>query len=104
MQLTAALIKAAAAAVDLVLPLAHPADAVLRNFFSANRELGSHGRAFVAETVFTLLRHKRLLESLIAHPTPRKLVLGSLLKLQGYSLGQLEQRPQHQLARGGVRN
>ncbi len=90
MQPTAALIKAATAAVDLVLPLAHPADAILRNFFSANRALGSHDRAFVAETVFTVLRHKRLLESLIAHPSPRKLVMGSLLKLEGYSLGQLE--------------
>ncbi|MGQ0579229.1 MAG: RsmB/NOP family class I SAM-dependent RNA methyltransferase [Betaproteobacteria bacterium] len=90
MQPTAALIKAATAAVDAVLPLAHPADAVLRNFFSANRELGNHHRAFVAETVFTVLRHKRLLETMIAHATPRKLVLGSLLKLQGCSLGQLE--------------
>ena len=90
MQPAVALTKAATAAVDLVLPLTHPADAVLRNFFSANRGLGSHDRAFVAETVFTVLRHKRLLESLIAHPTPRRLVLGSLLKLQGYSLGQLE--------------
>jgi len=90
MQPTAALTKSAAAAVGLVLPLTHPADAVLRNFFSVNRDLGSHDRAFVAETVFTVLRHKRLLESLVTHPTPRKLVLGSLLKLQGYSLGQLE--------------
>lgn len=90
MQPAAALIKASTAAVNLVLPLAQPADAVLRNFFGANRELGSHDRAFVAETVFTVLRHKRLLESLITRPTPRKLVLGSLLKLQGYSLGQLE--------------
>ena len=90
MQPTAALAKAAAAAVDLVLPLTHPADAILRTFFSANRDLGSHDRAFVAETVFTVLRHKRLLENLVAHPTPRKLVLGSLLKLQGYGMGQLE--------------
>jgi len=90
MQPAVALTNAATAAVDLVLPLTHPADAVLRNFFSANRGLGSHDRAFVAEMVFTVLRHKRLLESQIAHPTPRRLVLGSLLKLQGYSLGQLE--------------
>jgi len=90
MQPTAAVTKSAVAAVGLVLPLTHPADAVLRNFFSVNRDLGSHDRAFVAETVFTVLRHKRLLESLVTHPTPRKLVLGSLLKLQGYSVGQLE--------------
>jgi len=90
MQPTAALIKAATGAADLALRLAHPADAVLRNFFAANRGLGGHDRAFIAEAVFTVLRHKRLLESLIAHPNPRKMVLGSLLKLQGYSLGQLE--------------
>ncbi len=90
MQPTAELFKAAIAAVELVLPLAHPADAVLRSFLSRNRKLGSHDRAFVAETVFTVLRHKRLIECLIARPTPRKLVLGSMLKVQGYSLGQLE--------------
>jgi 16S rRNA (cytosine967-C5)-methyltransferase len=84
------MMQAATAAVDLALPMLHPADAVLRNFFSTNRALGQRDRAFVAETVFCVLRHKRLLEHLITQPTPRKLVCAALIKLQGYSLGQIE--------------
>ncbi len=90
MQPTAALMQAATAAVDLALPMRHPADAVLRNFFGTNRALGPRDRSFVAETVFCVLRHKRLLEHLVPHPTPRKLVCAALIKLQGYSLGQIE--------------
>ena len=87
-------VTAATAAVDLVLPMTHPADAVLRDFFSTHRELGSHDRAFVAETVFAVLRHKRLLEHLLkqleVQATPRKLVLAALIKQQGHSLSQLD--------------
>ena len=90
MQPTAALMQAATAAVDLALPMQHPADAVLRNFFSANRALGQRDRAFIAETVFSVLRHKRLLELLVPQSTPRKLVCAALIKLQGYGVGQLE--------------
>src|SRR5579859_343941 len=90
MQPTPAMMQAATAAVDLALPMLHPADAILRNFFSSNRALGQRDRAFIAETVFCVLRHKRLLEQLVAPPTPRKLVCAALIKLQGYGLGQLE--------------
>jgi 16S rRNA (cytosine967-C5)-methyltransferase len=37
-----------------------------------------------------VLRHKRLLEHLVDKPTPRRLVYAALIKIQGYSLGQLE--------------
>ena len=84
------MMQAASAAVDLALPMLHPADAVLRNFFSANRTLGQRERGFIAETVFCVLRHKRLLEQLVPEPTPRKLVCAALIKVQGYGLGQLE--------------
>ncbi|HKB84095.1 MAG TPA: RsmB/NOP family class I SAM-dependent RNA methyltransferase [Burkholderiales bacterium] len=90
MQPTTAMLQAATAAVDLALPMLHPADAILRNFFSTNRALGQRDRAFIAETVFCVLRHKRLLEQLIAQPTARKLVCAALIKLQGRSLGQIE--------------
>ena len=83
------MMQAAAVAVDLALPMLHPADAVLRSFFSTNRTLGQRDRAFIAETVFCVLRHKRLLEQLVAQPTARKLVCAALIKFQGYSLGQL---------------
>lgn len=84
------MMQAAIAAADLALPMLHPADAVLRSFFSMNRALGQRDRAFIAETVFSVLRHKRLLEQLVAQPTARKLVCAALIKLQGYSLGHLE--------------
>ncbi len=84
------MMQAATAAVDLVLPMNHPADAVLRGFFGANRALGQRDRAFIADTVFCVLRHKRLLEQLITQPTPRKLVCAALLKLQGFDLEQLD--------------
>ncbi len=84
------MMQAATAAVDLALPMTHPADAVLRSFFGTNRELGQRDRAFVAETVFSVLRNKRLLEQLVSRPTPRKLVCAALIKLQGYSIGQLD--------------
>ena len=84
------MMEAATAAVGIALPMLHPADAVLRNFFSANRTLGQRDRAFIAETVFCVLRHKRLLEELVPEPTPRKLVCAALIKVQGYGLGQLE--------------
>ncbi|MFL6580277.1 MAG: RsmB/NOP family class I SAM-dependent RNA methyltransferase [Burkholderiales bacterium] len=90
MQPTAALLQAATVAVDLALQLLHPADSVLRNFFAANRGLGQRDRAFIAEIVFAVLRHKRLLEQLVHDVTPRKLVCAALIKLQGYSLGQLD--------------
>src|SRR3954463_2917977 len=90
MQPTAALLQAATVAVDLALQLLHPADSVLRNFFAANRGLGQRDRAFIAETVFCVLRHKRLLEQVVGDATPRKLVCAALIKLQGYSLGQLD--------------
>jgi 16S rRNA (cytosine967-C5)-methyltransferase len=89
MQPTKAMMQSAAAAVDLALPMTHPADAVLRNFFSKNRELGLRDRAFIAETLFSVIRNKRLLEQLVPNPTPRKLVCAALIKLNGYSLGQL---------------
>src|SRR3954454_6687026 len=90
MQPTAALLQAATVAVDLALQMLHPADSVLRNFFAANRGLGQRDRAFIAETVFSVVRHKRLLEQLVHDATPRKLVCAALIKLQGYSLGQLD--------------
>lgn len=84
------LVKAATAAMGMVLPFTHPADAVLREFFGAHRELGSHDRAFIAEAVFAVLRNKRLLEHLLTDPTPRKLMLAGLIKLRGYGVSQLE--------------
>jgi 16S rRNA (cytosine967-C5)-methyltransferase len=83
-------IREASAAVDLACQLNHPADAVLRQFFRSRHELGSHDRALIAEVVYAVLRHKRLLEAIVPEPTPRRLAIASLVKLQGMSIGSLE--------------
>jgi 16S rRNA (cytosine967-C5)-methyltransferase len=90
MRPTAPLLRAASIAVDLACQLSHPADAVLREFFRSHHELGSHDRAFIAESVFTVLRHKRLLETIVRDATPRRLVIASLVKLQGMSISSLQ--------------
>lgn len=90
MKLSKALLEAACEASTLACKLERPADAVLSEFFRANRVLGSHDRPFVADTAFTVLRHKRLLETIVPKPDPRRLVLASLLKLQGMSISALE--------------
>ena len=76
--------------MGLACELKRPADTVLSEFFRANRGLGSHDRPFVAETVFSVLRNKRLLETIVPLPDPRRLVIASLVKLQGLSISALK--------------
>ena len=83
--LEAAQLAWAVAALGAVLPLSHPADAVLRTFFRDHPQLGARDRAFIAETVFACLRRKRLLEHLASGALPRRLVLASLARLQNVS-------------------
>lgn len=87
---SAVLLKSACEATQLACELKHPADTVLRDFFRNNRGLGSHDRPFIAETVFSVLRNKRLLEATVALPDARRLVIASLLKLQGLSIKALQ--------------
>jgi 16S rRNA (cytosine967-C5)-methyltransferase len=47
-------------ALDAVLAFEAPADAVLRRFFAEHREMGQRDRAAVAESVFDVLRNRRL--------------------------------------------
>ncbi len=91
MQLTETRLGHAVHALTEILPLAYPADASLSRYFRLNHELGQKDRAFVAETVFAVLRRKRLLEHLAAPETgPRHLILAHLARLQGLSLRELE--------------
>ncbi len=81
-------------ALRAVLPLKHPADAVLRQFSQAEH-LGSNERALVAETVFGILRHYMFLEHACqptpsARATPRRLALAYWIKFGGYNLRELE--------------
>jgi 16S rRNA (cytosine967-C5)-methyltransferase len=74
------LLAAAIEALRLVLKFEHPADGVLSHYFRENRNLGQAERAFVAEGVFGVLRHKRVLDHLVHEATPRRLLLAWLVR------------------------
>jgi 16S rRNA (cytosine967-C5)-methyltransferase len=77
-------------ALAVVLPLRSPADALLKHHFRDNRGLGSRDRALIADTVYSVLRRRRLLEVVTPSASPRELALASLVKLQGLGIGPLE--------------
>jgi 16S rRNA (cytosine967-C5)-methyltransferase len=89
MRLTPAHLETATAALRAVLPLEHPADSILRRFFRENPKLGVNDRAFIAEAVFGILRHRFFLERVIDIATPRSLLLGYLAKFHGMNLREL---------------
>ena len=89
MRLTPAHLETATAALRAVLPLEHPADSILRRFFRENPKLGVNDRAFIAETVFGILRHRFFLEQVVGTATPRTLLLGYLAKFHGMNLREL---------------
>jgi 16S rRNA (cytosine967-C5)-methyltransferase len=82
-------LDAAVSALQVVLGMTRPADAALRAFFRDHHELGQNDRAFVAELVFTVLRHLRLLENLVGEPMPRRLALAALTLQTGFSVREL---------------
>ena len=76
-------------ALRRILPLAHPADAMLREFFQQER-IGSNERALVAETLFGILRHRMLLEHACSgQATPRRLALAYWSRFGGYNLREI---------------
>lgn len=89
MRLTPAHLDMATAALRAVLPLEHPADAILRRFFRDNPELGANDRAFITDTVFGILRHRFFLECAADTTAPRPLLLAYLVKFQGMNLREL---------------
>lgn len=89
MHFTSSQLDAAIVALRTILPLEYPADAILRRFFRDNPMLGAQDRAFIAEAVFDILRHRFFLESLVKIVTPRALILAYLVKLQGMNLREL---------------
>ena len=94
MRITVALVEAAAAAAREMLRFERPADGVLGAFFRAHPKLGAHDRAFVAETVYALLRRKRLIEYAVAETglervDARLLVLAAAVRVRGMNLREL---------------
>jgi len=72
-----------------VLTFRHPADAVLSHFFRNHRELGQLDRAFVAESVFGVLRRKILLDHMSAGAPLRATLLLWLARFAGRSAREL---------------
>ena len=86
---TAASLNAATEALGLALKFDCPADAVLHEFFRAHRAPGGRDRAFVADTVYGLLRRKRTVDHLVPDGTPRRMLLAYLARVAGISVREL---------------
>jgi 16S rRNA (cytosine967-C5)-methyltransferase len=84
-----ALLEAARQALTRTLEFEHPADAVLGHYFREHRGLGQKDRAFIAEAVFGVLRHYRVLAHLARDVTPRRLVLLWLVRFNGTAPAEL---------------
>ncbi|PJA57066.1 MAG: SAM-dependent methyltransferase [Rhodocyclales bacterium CG_4_9_14_3_um_filter_68_10] len=83
-RISARMVEAAIEAAGEVLALRDPADGVLTRFFRAHKDLGMRERAFVAETLYTVLRRRRTLEHrLEGRSSARRLVLAALVCLSG---------------------
>ena len=89
MAITRTQLNAAAEALALALKFERPADAVLHEFFRAQRELGASDRAFVADAVYGVLRRKRTVELLAPDAAPREMLLAWLARLGGISVREL---------------
>ncbi|HAF44486.1 MAG: SAM-dependent methyltransferase [Sideroxydans sp. GWF2_59_14] len=81
-------------ALRTALKMEHPADAVLRHFFQAER-IGSNERSLVAETLFGVLRHRLFIDHACTvddkgQATARRVALAYWVKFGGYNLRELE--------------
>ena len=81
---------ASCAAVADVMRLEHPADGMLSRFFREHPNVGQHDRGTVAETVYAILRRRRLLDFLWPGADVRELVLLAWAILLGANLRELE--------------
>ncbi|WP_153144853.1 RsmB/NOP family class I SAM-dependent RNA methyltransferase [Dechloromonas sp. H13] len=87
---TPALFAHAEAVLGLLLRFEHPADAVVSRYFREHRQLGHADRAFVAETVFAVLRRGRSLEARCAGKlSDRNRLLAALAVTRGWSQREL---------------
>jgi len=74
-----------------MLSFARPADQAMSAYFRSHRNLGQQDRAFIAETVFAVLRRKRSLEAAAGSAAPRDLAVAALVRVFGLSGRALEQ-------------
>jgi len=93
--MTPNLLRQAAMLLNDMLNFDKPADAKMSEFFRNNRDLGNKERAFIAESVYGVIRRFRFLSTLTANDEndpddARKLILAWLLRVQGRSLRDLD--------------
>ena len=93
--MNANLLRQTAMMLTNILEFNSPADAKLSEFFRNNRDLGTKERAFVAESVYGVLRRLRFLSTVAANEQgdpddARKLILAWLLRVEGKSIRELE--------------
>lgn len=93
--MTPNLIRQASVMLSNLLEFNSPADVKLSEFFRNNRDLGTKERAFVAESVYGVLRRLRFLSTVTATEDndvddARKLVLAWMLRIQGMSIQKME--------------
>ena len=92
MRPTPALLAHAESALAELLTFSRPADQALSAYFRSHRNLGQQDRAFVAETVFAVLRRKRSLEAAAGSAAPHALAIAALIRVFGLSGRALEDR------------
>jgi 16S rRNA (cytosine967-C5)-methyltransferase len=92
MRPTPTLLAHAEAALAELLAFARPADQALSAYFRSHRELGQQDRAFIAETVFAVLRRKRSLEAAAESAAPHALAVAALVRVFGISGRALEDK------------
>ena len=90
MRLRAGQLAHAEALATELLRFAGPADQAVSRYFRAHHELGQSDRAFVAESVYAVLRRRRSLEAAVGAATPRALLIAALARVQGMSARTLQ--------------
>jgi len=90
MTITLNLLHHAMNALTSALTQSGPADAKLSAYYRENRELGPKDRAFVADTVYAVLRRRRFLEHIAGGDDPFGLVMACLLRIQGLNMRDVE--------------
>jgi len=89
-RVTRALVAHAGGAAAMVLRGNAPADQLLSRYFREHRNLGQNDRAFVAESVFAVLRRRRSLEAASGSSEPAALIAAALLRVLGWSARALQ--------------
>ncbi len=77
-------------ALEILLELDKPADALLSAFFRNYPNFGARDRSFIAEAVYGVLRRLRSLQVLAAPATPRRLLLAWLARHGGRNMREFE--------------